>query len=292
VKLAIASGKGGTGKSTVATNLAYLLAKNAHPITLLDCDVEEPNCHLFLRGQPGSEVMASVKVPRIDSSRCIGCQTCALTCRFKALCVLGKAKPFNVMVFQELCHSCGACSTVCPTGAITETDRQIGKQLEVTVPIPNSHSLSLVYGLLNIGEAKSPPLIRLLNTRPFPHSHLIIDAPPGTSCAPISAIENTDYVLMVTEPTAFGAHDLTLALDMVKAVGIPHGIVINKSGPSDHLIEAIAQQRGIEIIARIPEDRAFAEVYAKGALITEVIPSALTYFQPILRLAESLISHD
>jgi MinD superfamily P-loop ATPase len=292
VKLAIASGKGGTGKSSIATNLAYLLAESGRTITVLDCDVEEPNCHLFLRGQTTNEELASVKVPTIDPCKCIGCQDCASACRYKALCVLGKTKPFNVMVFHELCHSCGACSIVCPSGAISETDRVIGKTISTTVPISSSYSLSLVYGVLNIGEAKSPPLIRQLRERSYPSSHQIIDAPPGTSCAPISAVEDSDYVLMVAEPTAFGANDLVLALDMVKAIGVPRGIVINKAGSNNSLIEKIAQERGIAIIARIPENRAIAECYANGELIVQALPNMKSYFKPIVELVERLISND
>jgi MinD superfamily P-loop ATPase len=291
VKLAIASGKGGTGKSSIATNLAFLLAEHGHSITLLDYDVEEPNCHLFLKGEQISEEENSVKIPQIDRSMCIGCQKCASACRYKALCVLGKTKPFDVLVFNELCHSCGACAMICPVGAISEIDRAIGKTISAVIPTPSDRKISLVYGLLNIGEAKAPPLIRQLRNRSELGNHQIIDAPPGTSCAPISAIEDSDYVLMAAEPTLFGTNDLGLALDMVKAIGIPHGIVINKSGKNDYLIEKLATERHIDIITRIPEDRAIAECYANGSLAVQELPRLRQYYAPIVQLAERLMSN-
>ena len=258
--ISIASGKGGTGKTTIATNLAHSLGTN---VQLLDCDVEEPNAHLFLNPIIEKTETFSTPVPQIDADKCNGCKKCVDICRFNALALLGK----TVLPFTQLCHSCGGCLAVCPEGAITEIGREIG-----TVEIGHKNGIRFVHGRLRIGEAMAPPLITAVRARALPDQVTIIDAPPGTSCPVITAVKNTDYVLMVTEPTPFGLHDLKLAVEAVKLLGLPHGLVINRADMGDGQVAAYAEQEHLPVLLEIPFDRRIAEAYSRGILIVEALP--------------------
>ena len=198
--LAIASGKGGTGKTTLAVNLAAVIGDGGDGVRLLDCDVEEPNCHIFLRPQVSRSHAACILVPEIDREKCTACGKCAEVCQFKAIAAL-KSKP---LVFEELCHGCGGCRRVCPAGAIREKPREIG-----VVEFGQAGEVEWIQGRLNVGEAMAPPLIREVKKHIRPSGLTIIDCPPGTSCPVIAAMRGADFVLLVTEPTPFGLHDLT-----------------------------------------------------------------------------------
>ena len=258
--ISIASGKGGTGKTTIATNLAYSLGTN---VQLLDCDVEEPNVHLFLNPVIEETETCYIPVPQIDADKCTCCKKCVDICRFNAIALLGQ----TVLPFHELCHSCGGCLEVCPEGAISEIGRELG-----TVETGHKNGIGFVQGRLRIGEAMAPPLITAVRSRALPDQVTIIDAPPGTSCPVITAVKNTDYVLMVTEPTPFGLHDLKLAVEAVKLLGIPHGLVINRADIGDGKVAAYAEQEHIPILMKIPFDRQIAETYSRGILIVEAMP--------------------
>ena len=258
--ISIASGKGGTGKTTVATNMAVSIGSD---VQLLDCDVEEPNAHLFIN--PVIEVSKKVytPVPQIDEEKCNFCKKCAQICRFKAIAVIKE----TVLTFPELCHSCGGCVEVCPEKAITETGRELG-----VIEIGHRNNLAFVHGRLRVGEAMSPPLIRKVRSHTRSDQLTIIDAPPGTSCPVIAAMKGADFVLMVTEPTPFGLHDLELAVEAVKLLEIPGGLVINRSDIGNDGVRTYAKKENLPILMEIPFDRRIAETYSRGGLIVEEMP--------------------
>lgn len=275
--ISIASGKGGTGKTTVATNLARSLGTD---VQLLDCDVEEPNAHLFLKPIIDHEEKVYMPIPEIDTSRCTHCKKCAAICRFKAIAVLGD----TVLTFPQLCHGCGGCMEICPEGAITEIGRELG-----TIETGSRNGISFVHGRLRVSEAMSPPLIRKVRSFIHPDAVAIIDAPPGTSCPVIAAVKNTDFVLLVTEPTPFGLHDLKLAVEAVKLLDIPRGLVVNRSDLGDGSVKAYAEEEGLPILMEIPFDRRIAESYSRGSLIVEEMPEwreqFLGLYQKIIQAA-------
>jgi len=258
--ISIASGKGGTGKTTVATNLAVSLGSD---VQLLDCDVEEPNAHLFINPVIRLNKKVYTPVPKIDEEKCNFCKKCAEICRFKAIAVIKK----TVLTFPELCHSCGGCMEVCPEKAITETGRELG-----VIEIGHRNGLAFVHGRLRVGEAMSPPLIREVRSHTRSDQLTIIDAPPGTSCPVIAAMKGADFVLMVTEPTPFGLHDLKLAVEAVKLLEIPKGLVINRSDIGNDGVRTYAKMENLPILMEIPFDRNIAEVYSKGKLVVEEMP--------------------
>jgi MinD superfamily P-loop ATPase len=274
--ISVASGKGGTGKTTVATNLAVAIGEG---VQLLDCDVEEPNSHLFLHPTIEEKETVFTPVPLIDEEKCTYCKKCAEICRFNAIAVFGEV----ILTFPELCHSCGGCVEVCPENAITETGRELG-----VVERGRNNNVDFVYGCLRVGEAMSPPLIRKVRSYIIPEKINIIDAPPGTSCPVIAAMKGVDFVLMVTEPTPFGLHDLKLAVEAVKLLNIPRGLVINRSDMGDGKVKEYAAVENLPILMEIPFDRRIAETYSRGELIIEAIPEwrerFLELFQKIKQL--------
>lgn len=258
--VAIASGKGGTGKTTVAVNLARALDT---PVQLLDCDVEEPNAALFLPGAPATTHAVTLPVPEVDAARCDGCGECSRFCQFHALACLGG----SVLVFPELCHGCGGCTMVCPRDAIRETSRRIG-----VVETTTSGAITLIQGRLDVGVALVPPLIRAVKAAAQPAATTIVDAPPGTSCPVIAAVTGADALALVTEPTPFGLHDLELAVETVRQLGTPFGVVVNRVGVGDGRVHSYCRQQGIPILAEIPDDRCIAEAYARGVPALAVRP--------------------
>jgi MinD superfamily P-loop ATPase len=273
--ISIASGKGGTGKTTVATNLAVSLESG---VQLLDCDVEEPNAHLFINPVIELNKKVFTPVPQIDEEKCNFCKKCAEICRFKAIAVIKE----TVLTFPELCHSCGGCMEVCPENAITETGRELG-----VIEIGHRNGLAFAHGRLRVGEAMSPPLIREVRSHTQSDQFTIIDAPPGTSCPVIAAMKGADFVLMVTEPTPFGLHDLKLAVEAVKLLEIPRGLVINRSDIGDDGVRTYAEMENLPILMEIPFDRHIAEIYSRGKLIVEEIPEWKERFRKLyLRIQE------
>lgn len=275
--ISIASGKGGTGKTTVATNLALSLESG---VQLLDCDVEEPNCHLFLNPLIEETETVFTPVPEIDEDKCTFCRKCVDICRFKVIAIVGE----TVLTFPELCHSCGGCMLVCPEDAITETGRELG-----VVEKGSLNNIDFVHGRLRIGEAMSPPLIKKVRSFARSDKINIIDAPPGTSCPVIAAMKNTDFVLLVTEPTPFGLHDLKLAVEAVKILGIPHGLVINRSDIGDSRAWEYAGQENLPILMEIPFDRRIAEAYSRGRPIVEEMPEWKEKFLKLYSQVEKLV---
>lgn len=258
--ISIASGKGGTGKTTVATNLAWAVDTK---VCLLDCDVEEPNVHLFLKPDIENTRDCDVHIPEVDLNRCTRCGMCAEICQFKAIAVL----PETVLTFPELCHSCGGCFEVCPEEALSPGKRNIG-----VVETGRRNEIEFAHGRLRIGEAMAPPLITEVKSHAQTEGLTIIDAPPGTSCPVITAMRGTDFVLLVTEPTPFGLHDLKLAVAAVKVLDIPCGLIINRADLGTNATAYYAHQENVPILMQIPFERRMAEAYSRGKLIVEAFP--------------------
>lgn len=274
MKIAVASGKGGTGKTTVAVNLARVLTGN---VILADCDVEEPNAHLFLNGEKFNEEMISIPIPQVDESLCNACGECARICQYSAIVTFGTTP----LIFPEMCHGCGGCMRVCPTMAISEQNRRIG-----VIEKSGADNINLLTGRLDVGVALAPPLVRALKNI-LPHNQtVILDAPPGTSCPVIATIRDTDFVLLVTEPTPFGLHDLTLAVDMIRELHMPFAVIVNRMGSGDNRVHDFCEKEKIPIFIEIPDDRRIAEAYSRGILMVDALPE---YRQLFKQLIEKII---
>ncbi|RKX26695.1 MAG: (4Fe-4S)-binding protein [Candidatus Zixiibacteriota bacterium] len=263
MEISIASGKGGTGKTTIATNLAVAIARMGIDVAYLDCDVEEPNGHIFLKPEITKEIDVTVPIPRVDLDKCTLCGECSAACEYHAIAVLGK----TVEVFPSLCHGCGGCRDVCPEDAIEEIPRTIGN-----ISRGVGMGVEFIEGRLNVGEAISPPITKAMRKLDINSDVIIIDAPPGTSCPVIEAISGTDFVILVTEPTPFGLNDLKLAVGMVREVGLPCGVVINRSDIGDDRTEEYCNKEEIDILMKIPFNRQIAEAYSRGEMMFEVDP--------------------
>lgn len=286
MRIAIASGKGGTGKTTVATSLALSLVDQwgqgySVPIAplFIDCDVEAPNAHLFLKPAFSQHQEVGILIPQVDEAACTHCGKCAEVCQYHAIAVLGK----NTMVFPQLCHGCGSCTLLCPEGAISEALNVMG----VLERGPTPFGIDFARGTLNIGEPMAVPIIRQLKkwALPQPGQIVILDAPPGTSCPVVESVRGADFLLLVTEPTPFGLHDLKLAVDVAHELQIPTGIVLNrcKSNSTDgrysSIVEAYCQAEDLPIFLRIPFEREIAEGIAQGKTLVEIYPETKSSFQ-------------
>lgn len=259
--ISIASGKGGTGKTFLATNLAKILEPKG--VSILDCDVEEPDDHIFLKARINKTLETNLPIPKVDEEKCVHCSKCSQVCPYHAITDIGT----NVLVFPQMCHGCGACTMACPTGAITEIDHPIGE-----IELGKSGDIETISGRMKIKEVTASHLVRKVREHIKPNRINIIDAPPGTTCPTVASVIGTDYCILVTEPTPFGLHDLKLAIDMVKGLGVPSGIIINRHGIGDNQVEEFCRKNGLDILLKIPHDREIAKIYAKGNLVVEHLP--------------------
>jgi MinD superfamily P-loop ATPase len=275
--ISVASGKGGTGKTTVATNLAVSLGSE---VQLLDCDVEQPNAHLFMRPVFERTETITTPVPEIDLDKCTRCGKCSEICRFNAVVVVGE----TVLCFEELCHSCGGCLAVCPEQAVTEKGRELG-----ILQTGRSDGVGFVHGKLRVGEAMAPPLIRKVLSLADPVQVNIVDAPPGTSCPVIETMKKADFILLVTEPTPFGLHDLELAVGAARILKIPCGLVINRSDMGDDKVKAYADRENLPVLMEIPYDRRIAEAYSRGEMIVAAMPDWKVKFNELYQKIRQLV---
>jgi MinD superfamily P-loop ATPase len=267
--ISVASGKGGTGKTTISTNLALSLSRAGQSVQYIDCDVEEPNGHIFLKPVIDSTEDVTVGVPEVDLKKCTGCGKCGQLCQYSAILSVKD----SVLVFEQLCHSCGGCMAICPANAIVEKQRKIG-----IAEFGSSNGMAFGHGKLNIGSVQSPAVIRYVKRKIKNDGIIVLDAPPGTSCPVIEAVKGSDFVLLVTEPTPFGLNDLELAVGVVRELNLPFAVAINRNDIGDDGVMRYCQKEGIDVLLEIPNDRRIAESYSRGVMIIESIPEYSTKF--------------
>jgi len=280
VIISVASGKGGTGKTLVATSLALSL-QNRKPVQFLDCDVEEPDAHIFLKPSLNHKQVVSIPIPRVDEKKCTHCGRCAEVCAYNAIAVIGE----KVLIFPELCHGCGACSYLCPEGALSELNREVG-----VLEAGQSKGIQFIHGKLAVGEAMAVPVIREVKKHINRERLAIIDVSPGTSCPVVEAVRDSDFCLLVTEPTPFGLNDLALAIDMLNKLSIPSGVVINRDGAGDSKVEEYCHKEGIPILLRIPLNIEIAQLYSKGITLVEGMPQWQEAFIKLYNDIEQIVS--
>jgi MinD superfamily P-loop ATPase len=282
--ISVASGKGGTGKTTVAVNLSLSLTN----VQLLDCDVEEPNAHLFLKPETNSQKVAAIRIPEVDETICDYCGKCSEVCAYNAIAVFPGDENrvgSGVLIFPHLCHSCGGCTLFCPRNAISEVDKEIGLIEEGICG-----DINFVHGRLNIGEIMSPPLIRQVKQYTDRSRTVIIDAPPGTSCPVIASLKGSDYCILVTEPTPFGLHDLVLAVEVLEKMNIPFGVVLNRADIGDEGVNNYCLSKNIPILMHIPFDKEIAFLYSNGIPFVTEKKEYLEKFSAMFAAIESSVN--
>ena len=277
--IAVASGKGGTGKTTIATNLAHYIAGLGQPVQYLDCDVEEPNGHIFLKPNIEKTQDVTVDVPEVDLQKCNSCGKCGEICQYGAIICVKE----NVLTFEQLCHSCGGCFRVCPVDAIKAKPLNIGD-----IEFGKANSIDFVQGELRIGYVRTPALIKEVKKHMKQGSLTIIDIPPGTSCPVVEAVRGADFVLLVTEPTPFGLNDLKLAVDLVREMNLPFAVAINRYGIGNEEVEKYCEAENIDVIMKLPDDRRIAEAYSTGQIIVDVLSEYREEFSELYKYIKNV----
>ncbi|RJS78938.1 (4Fe-4S)-binding protein [Candidatus Bathyarchaeota archaeon] len=267
--IAVASGKGGTGKTTVAVNLALSISN----VQLLDCDVEEPNAHLLLNPKINRKEPVYIPVPTVNEKLCNYCGKCSEFCEYNAIFV-GSNK---ILIFPELCHSCGGCALICPKKAISEKQHKIG-----TLNFGSAGNLELIYGKLEVGEPLAVPVIKAVKKQIKNDKNVILDSPPGTSCPVIETVKGSDYCILVTEPTPFGLHDLKITVEVLEDINIPFGVIVNRAGIGDRKVYDFCKEKEIPVLLEIPYERVIAELYSQGVPFSLKIPEWKEKFKMLI----------
>lgn len=277
--ISVASGKGGTGKTLVSVNLA--LSLKGRQIQFLDCDVEEPNAYFFLKPEINTSRPINVLVPNVNEALCTHCKKCAEFCAYNAILV----SPKKVTIFPDLCHSCGGCAIVCPTNAISESEYRIGD-----LKAGKAENVEVIYGELEVSKPLAVPVIKEVKKRINKDKIVIIDSPPGASCPVIEAVKGSDFCILVTEPTPFGLHDLTIAVEVLEQLKIPFGVVVNRADLGDRRVWEFCAHKNIPILLEIPYQRRIAELYSKAVPFVEEMPEWREKFQNLYVEIEGLIN--
>ncbi|MFC1947820.1 ATP-binding protein [Chloroflexota bacterium] len=278
MQISVASGKGGTGKTLVATSLAISL-KEIYNVQLLDCDVEEPDDGIFIKPDAVKQELVYVTNPTVEENLCNYCGKCAEICAFNAIAVIKN----HILTFSNLCHGCGACAYLCPEGAITEINREMG-----VIETGMSGNLEFIQGKLTVGEAMATPVIDQVKKKADNDKVVIVDTPPGTSCPVVHSVKGSDFCLLVTEPTPFGLNDLILAVETVETLGIQCGIIINRSGENDSIVESYCREKDISVLMKIPLDTEIARLYSEGITLAEGIPMWKEIFKALFGNIEEI----
>lgn len=261
--IAVASGKGGTGKTTIATNLARVVCASGRKVQYLDCDVEEPNGHIFLKPKISSDRQVSVDVPEVDMEKCTACGKCGQLCQYNAIVCVKE----SVLTFEQLCHSCGGCRLICPASAIRLKSLKVGD-----IQFGEAGGIDFVDGRLHVGYVRTPTIIKQVKKNIKEGYVAIIDVPPGTSCPVVEALKGTDFVLLVTEPTPFGLNDLKLAVELVREMKQPFAVAINRYGIGNDELEKYCEFEGIPVVLKLPDDKSIAQMYSSGKMIVDGLP--------------------
>ena len=273
--VAVASGKGGTGKTSVAVNMALSVGN----VQLLDCDVEEPNAHIFLKPKISKTQEVTVSVPVINEQVCNRCGKCAKFCQYNALFVAAN----EVMVFPDLCHSCGGCTIVCPAEAISEEPHRIGILKQGA-----TGDIEVLYGELDVQKPMAVPIITEVKRHISRDKDVILDSPPGTSCPVIQTVKGSDFCVLVTEPTPFGLHDLKIIVQVLETMNIPFGVVVNRAGAGDRNVYDFCQEKNIPVLMEIPYDKRIAELYSRGVPFSLEMPEWKNKFQELFKTVKEL----
>ncbi|HDR91425.1 MAG TPA: (4Fe-4S)-binding protein [candidate division Zixibacteria bacterium] len=282
MKIAIASGKGGTGKTTLATNFADSLAHSGMDIRLLDCDTEEPNVHLFFDIAETERRAVTMPIPKLLPDKCTGCGICGNVCRFSAIVNIGKM----TIIHPGMCHGCTACWELCPENALEPSEKPLGELIS-----GKADGISITYGKLHIGEMSGNRIIQAVKAKADANKLNIIDAPPGTSCPVVETLSEMDFVLLAAEPTPFGLANLRSIVELAERLSVPMGIVINRSTPEeDGIVESFAESRRISILGKIPLDRKIAELYSAGEIFSRRMPEYRAFFVELLSKIERAVS--